>query len=167
MTPCRSHGLLLIRNDLCKIDAKTLTILNNLAVIAVSQDSLGQSVKREKRDIDIPKDRYGFGEVQIWGRPLSGGDQVVVLLNAAGNEMEAKVGLDEVFVHEGAGGSSWQSKESWGLRDLWADRVSDKIAQEILNAKDEEVEGLVKRWAGIMPRKCPTKMAWPMVMKGC
>lgn len=52
---------LLIGADLRKLSPKTLTILNNPAIIAVNQDPLGRSALRIFRDENVKKDRYGQG----------------------------------------------------------------------------------------------------------
>jgi alpha-galactosidase len=55
---------LLMGSDLQHISASALTILNNPAVIAVSQGPYGRSVTRIRRDIrGAPKDKYGIGEI--------------------------------------------------------------------------------------------------------
>ncbi len=133
-------SVLLLGNDLRELDARTLSILNNPTVIAVSQDPLGQSAKRVRRDLNVPKDKYGVGEVQVWSGALSGENQVVVLLNAADKEMEIHASLEEIFVLDGPEGSAPQCKEKWELRDLWADRMDDKTAQAILDAPGAQLQ---------------------------
>jgi alpha-galactosidase len=57
---------LLIGADLRHIDARALSILNNPAIIALSQDPLGRSAVQISRNRSVKKDRYGQGETQIW-----------------------------------------------------------------------------------------------------
>jgi alpha-galactosidase len=89
---------LLMGNDLRSLSALSLTILNNPAVIAVSQDPEGRSVTRIRRDINVAKDNYGVGEIQVWSGSLYGGDQVVILLNAAGEDQQISASLEEIFL---------------------------------------------------------------------
>lgn len=126
---------LLIGADLRDLSAKTLTILNNPAVIAVNQDPLGRSATRIFRDQNVKKDRYGQGEIQIWSGPLWPHDQVVILLNAADEDLEMTTTLNDSFVHEGPEGSAAQTKEEFDVYDLWADRMEEFTAAQILNGK--------------------------------
>jgi alpha-galactosidase len=69
----------------------------------------------------------------VWSGPLYGGDQVVLLLNAANEELEMTTSLADIFVHHGPGGSASQVKDSWDVHDLWADRMDEHTAQTILD----------------------------------
>lgn len=129
---CALKSALLIGADLRKLTPKTLTILNNPAVIAVSQDPLGRSAARVRQDFQVKKDKYGQGEIQVWSGPLYPGDQLVVLLNAADEEMTITTDLMEIFVHEGPEGSAPQVKLEWDVYDLWADRMDERQATKIL-----------------------------------
>jgi alpha-galactosidase len=118
-------------------DAKTLTIVNNPAILALSQDPLTISALRVQRDVNVPKDRYGIGETHVWSGPLSHGDQVVILLNMANEKQTISVPLEEIFVRDGAGGIAPQNYHDWDVYDLWAGRMSDKDARSILDAADQ------------------------------
>jgi alpha-galactosidase len=61
---------LLIGADLRTLSAQALSILNNPAVIAISQDPLGRSAARIFRNQNVKKDKYGQGQVQIWTGPV-------------------------------------------------------------------------------------------------
>ena len=126
---------LLIGTDIRKLSAKTLSILNNPAVIAVNQDPLGSPASRVRQDLDVKKSKYGQGEVQIWSGPLFPNDRLVVLLNAADEDLTIKTDLNEIFVHEGPEGSAPQTKHEWELYDLWADRMADKDAKKVLEGE--------------------------------
>jgi alpha-galactosidase len=131
---------LLIGADLRKLTPATLTILNNPAVIAISQDPLGQSVNRIRRDTEgLKKDKYGIGETQVWSGHLSGGDQVVILLNAADENVEMTASLEEIFYSDGPEGSAEAVHQAWYVYDLWANRMDSVSAQKILDA-DENME---------------------------
>lgn len=123
---------LLIGADLRKLPTNALTILNNPAVIAISQDPLGHSAGRISRDFNVKKDKYGQGETQIWSGPLWPHDQVVIFLNGADEDLEMSATLSEIFTHEGPEGSAPQTKQQFEVHDLWANRMSDSTAEEIL-----------------------------------
>lgn len=128
---------LLLGNDLRTMDAKTLSIVNNPAIIALSQDPLGQPASRVMRDLNVPKDKFHIGETQVWSGRLSHGDQIVILLNAANTDLTLQAPLSEIFVRDGPGGSAPQVQMEWEVYDLWADRMSEEAAQSVLDAKDE------------------------------
>lgn len=136
---------LLIGADLRDLSPEALTILNNPAVIAVSQDPLGKSTALVSRNLTVPKDKYGEGETQIWSGPLYPNDQLVIFLNAANEDLELITSLDEIFVHHGPGGSAPHAKEKWDLYDLWAKRMDTSVAEKIINASPETLNG-VKGW---------------------
>jgi alpha-galactosidase len=131
-------------NDLRTLSASALTILNNPAVIAVSQDPEGRSVARVRRETGVAKDKYGIGEIQVWSGPLYGGDQVVVLLNAASEDARISASLEEIFLHDGPEGSAPQVNEEWEVFDLWADRMDTTFAQKVLKAPTDKLERLFK-----------------------
>jgi alpha-galactosidase len=135
---------LLMGNDLRTLTAPSLTILNNPAVIAISQDPEGRSVARIRREMNVAKDKYGVGEIQIWSGSLYGGDQVVILLNAAGEDVRISVSLEEIFLHEGPEGSAPQVNEQWEVYDLWGNRMGNEMAQKILDAPADKFEKLFK-----------------------
>lgn len=131
-------------NDLRTLSASALTILNNPAVIAISQDPEGRSVARVRRELNVAKDKYGVGELQVWSGSLYGGDQVVLLLNAAGEDVRISASLEEIFLHDGPEGSAPQVSEEWEVYDLWGNRMSDEMGQKILEAEEKELEKLFK-----------------------
>lgn len=118
-------------------NAKTLTIVNNPAILALSQDPATKPALLVQRDVNVPKDRYGVGETHVWSGSLAHGDQVVILLNMANEKQTISVSLEEIFVRDGAGGTAPQNYHDWDVYDLWADRMSDEDAQSILGAGDQ------------------------------
>lgn len=140
---CALKSTLLIGADLRELTPRTLTILNNPAVIAVSQDPLGRSAMRVRQDFNVKKDNYGQGEIQIWSGPLYPQDQLLVLLNAADEELTISTDLNEIFVHEGPEGSAPQVKLKYTIYDLWADRMDERQAEKILEGDFQKHQ---KRW---------------------
>ena len=128
---------LLIGADLRHISPAALTILNNPAIIALNQDPLGRSMYRVRVDTNVAKDEYGQGETHVWTGTLSGGDQVVVFLNAANEDFVMEAKLSEMFYHDGPEGSASQVQDEWEVYDLWANRMSREVAKKLLAAKTE------------------------------
>ena len=126
---------LLIGADIRKLSPAALTILNNPAVIAINQDPLGQSVNQIRRYASgLKKDKYGMGETQVWSGRLSGGDEVVILFNAADEDVEMTTTLEEIFYVDGPEGSAEQVHQAWKVYDLWANRMDAATAKKILDA---------------------------------
>ncbi|KAK9365069.1 glycoside hydrolase superfamily [Lipomyces kononenkoae] len=122
---------LLLGNDVSVLDAKALSILTNPAIIAVSQDPLGVAASRMYRYYVNDTDQYGQGEIQLWSGPLSGGDQVVILLNAGNISRTMKASLEEVFRQQT--GISPEVSNDWDIYDLWANRMDLELAQSIID----------------------------------
>lgn len=112
---------LLIGADVRNLPPLAMTILNNPAIIAINQDPLGRGAHRLKLDTNVKKDKYGVGEAHVWAGPLANGDQVVAFLNAADEDLDMDIELDEIFVGDGPGGSAPQCKQTWVVYDLWED----------------------------------------------
>lgn len=130
---------MLLGNDLRKMDAATLSIINNPAIIALSQDPRGRAVQLISRNTSVPQDSFGIGEAHVWSGPLANGDQVVIFLNAADADLEMSASLAELFVSDGTHGTAPQVQQSWAVHDLWANRISDNDAQAILDAPSDDV----------------------------
>jgi alpha-galactosidase len=128
---------LFLGNDLRSMPASALTIINNPAIIALSQDPHGRSVTRVRRDTKVAKDQYGEGETQVWAGYLHNGDQAVILLNAAAEDLDMEIALSEIFTPFGPHGSAPHVNYDWAVHDLWADRMPEKTAEELLAAKSE------------------------------
>jgi alpha-galactosidase len=129
---------LFLGNDLRKIDASALSILNNPAIIALSQDPHGRSVTRVRRDTKgVAEDEWGVGETHVWSGHLANTDEVVILLNAGGEDMDMSVSLAEIFTSFGPGGSAPHVKYDWAVHDLWANRMDEETAKALLAATTE------------------------------
>lgn len=100
---------LIAGNDLANMTPETRSILLNKEVIAVDQDPLGKEGDRA----------YEAGPLQVWTRPLSGGDLAVGLFN--GIRSPAKMTL-KLSV------AGWHSPAA--ARDLWAHRNIEEIHRE-------------------------------------
>lgn len=109
-----------------QIDAPTLSILQNTAVLAVSQDPVGSSAVRIWREY-VPG-----GQIQMFSGSLSGGDQVVVLLNSAPTARNMTATLNDIFWSYGVKGTAPEAHRDWDVYDLWAARMSNQTAQAII-----------------------------------
>lgn len=141
---------LFLGNDLRNMPASALTILNNPAILALSQDPHGRSVTRVRRTVaGVAKDEWGVGETHVWSGYLQNGDEVVILLNAGAADLEMEVSLAEIFTSFGPGGSAPHVQYDWAVHDLWAHRMSEATAEALLAAAaDEAAAAAVLRDAG-------------------
>ena len=117
---------LLMTNIMTSIDAQTLSILQNTAVLAVSQDPEASSAVR------IWRYYVDDGEIQLYSGSLSGGDQLVVLLNSGSKAREMNATLTDIFWSDGAEGTASEIQSSWDVYDLWANRMSNATADAII-----------------------------------
>jgi alpha-galactosidase len=129
---------LLMGNDLRVLTPPAYSILNNPAVIAINQDPLGQSAYRVYSVITDPKDRFSIGEYQIWSGRLAHGDQVVLFLSFLDKDIEVSASLEDIFLHDGPGGSAWQVHKDWYIHDLWVDRMDEVLAKGVLDAQSSD-----------------------------
>jgi alpha-galactosidase len=97
---------LLAGNDLSKMPPETTAILTNREVIAIDQDSLGKQGDRVSE----------VGPVEIWSKPLKGGDVAVGLFNRDDTPLPVTLQLSEVGFPGGA-----------KLRDIWQAKDLGKI----------------------------------------
>ncbi|KOS42391.1 hypothetical protein ACN38_g6717 [Penicillium nordicum] len=124
---------LILSNVMNKIDPSTLSILQNPAVLAVSQDPKGEPASRIWRYHVEDTNEYGKGEIQMYSGNLSGGDKLVLLLNAGSKDREMNATLVDIFWADGAAGSATEIKQGWDIYDLWADRMSHEQANAIIH----------------------------------
>jgi alpha-galactosidase len=123
---------LLLGNDLRKMSPSTLSIINNPAIIAISQDPRGKAIQRVTSNTNVSKDEFGVGEAHVWSGPLANGDQVVIFFNAANEDLDMSASLADVFVMDGPGGSAPQVEQMWAVHDSWGDRMSENDAKAVL-----------------------------------
>lgn len=123
---------LILGNDVRVFPAPDFAIVSNPAVIAINQDPTGQSAAR--RWLYPTAD----GPIQLWSGSLNSttgneADWVVLLINGGNNATVLNATLADIFVDNGPSGTSLQASQSWEVRDLWANRMSDATAASILN----------------------------------
>ncbi|KAL7923528.1 glycoside hydrolase family 27 protein [Trichoderma austrokoningii] len=128
---------LLLGTDLRKWSGSDLSIVTNPAVIAINQDPRGRAVQRIRRNFNVPKDEWGVGETHIWSGPLANGDQILIFLNVADEDLDMGATLEEIFLTNGVGGTAPQNKNDWAVYDLWGKTgaaMSSEDAQAVLDA---------------------------------
>jgi alpha-galactosidase len=91
-------------NDLSKMDGDTLRILGNQDVIAVDQDAAGKQARRIWKE----------GDLEIWARPLQGGEHAVLLFNRGRAAAEMKVTWQQLNLP-----AAWKVD----VKDLWSKKV--------------------------------------------
>ena len=133
---------LIMGNDISLMDAKTLSILSNPAIIAINQDPIGMpAFKVWQKPNQIQNDTYSSalytqGETYFWTGKLQGGDMVAAFVNAGSSPTAMSATMEDIFIDQVTTGSSKPVKmitQTWDVYDLWANRMSDTIAQSIIN----------------------------------
>jgi alpha-galactosidase len=93
---------LLAGNDLSQMPPETSAILTNRDVIAIDQDSLGKQGDRVSE----------VGPVEIWAKPLKGGEKAVALFNRDDTALPITLKLSDVGFPGGANARDiWQAKD--------------------------------------------------------
>lgn len=91
---------LIAGNDLRHMTPEIQEILANKEVIAIDQDPLGSEGKRVAKD----------GDLEIWSRPLEGGNRAVILFNRGNAEQQITVDWEDL---------GYPAHVSAAVRDLW------------------------------------------------
>lgn len=131
---------LILGNDIRIIQPSDLALLSNPAVIAVNQDPMGSSAARRWLYETNQTDAYGKSSIQMWSGSLestTGGehnDYVVVLINGNNATTVMNATLADIFNDSGPAGTAEQVKMSWEVRDLWANRMNETEARDIISA---------------------------------
>ena len=99
---------LIAGNDLRTMTPQIQEILTNKEVIAVDQDPLGAEGKRVLKR----------GDLEVWARPLQGGNRAVILLNRGSEEKEIGVGWEEL---------GYPEHLTAAVRDLWLKKELGKF----------------------------------------
>jgi alpha-galactosidase len=99
---------LIAGNDLAAMSADTRRILTNADVIAVDQDPLGMQARR----------LWKQGDLEIWARPLKGGDEAVVLFNRGASPAGMAVDWDLLNLPAALRAD---------VKDLWSGKVTRRV----------------------------------------
>ncbi len=99
---------LIAGNDVRTMTPQIQEILTNKEVIAVDQDPLGAEGKRVLKR----------GDLEVWARPLQGGNRAVVLLNRGSEVKEIGVGWEEL---------GYPEHLTAAVRDLWMKKELGKF----------------------------------------
>jgi alpha-galactosidase len=123
---------LIMGNNLNTISAENFAILLNPAVLAISQDPAGSAIGRVYREQLSEKDRYGYGEYQVWQGSLDNGDYVVAMINAGNTSRTVSSSLVEIF---GGLSTNQEAQKTWNLFDVWGNEtvMPTSVAAQVLN----------------------------------
>jgi len=100
---------LIAGNDLSRMDADTLRILTNKDVIAVDQDPLGKQGRRALKE----------GDLEVWVRPLQGGEFAAVLFNRGKTPADMKLKWERLGLPE---------DRKADVKDLWSKKVTKGVS---------------------------------------
>jgi alpha-galactosidase len=110
---CILAAPLMAGNDIAGMSPATRALLTNRAVIAIDQDTLGiQGFRASVAD-----------SVEVWAKPLSGGDWAVCFLNRALQARSLSFDWKQHPIDDAWAKRSLDARTTtYGLRDLWKDR---------------------------------------------
>lgn len=127
---------LLMSTDINHILPRDFSIIANPAIIALNQDPLPRGASRIWLKECEDKDQYGLCDHQLWTRTMANGDKVIALINGGNRSATLTASLQDIFTEELTSGTYHRSKryleQTWDVHDLWANRLSEKQAGEIL-----------------------------------
>jgi alpha-galactosidase len=108
---CMLAAPLMAGNDLGKLTEQTKNILTNKDVIAVDQDALGIEGFRY----------YAFDGIEIWIKPLTGGDLAVCFLNRSGRAQTLNYDWTAHLINDTTSKTSVDfTQTTFKIRDLWS-----------------------------------------------
>lgn len=146
---------LLMGNDFSTIDAPTLSLLSNPALLAISQDPLGSPPFRVWTKPEVQQnntaraDLYTLGETQFWAGQLNGGDYVVAFVNGAATQQQMSATMQDIFIDLLTTGSNTpppQLMMTWDVYDIWGYRMNNATAAGIINGTGK---GMVSQVPGM------------------
>jgi alpha-galactosidase len=94
---------LLAGNDLSRMAPDTTAVLTNREAIAIDQDPLGKQGDRVS----------AVGPVEVWAKPLKGGDEAVGLFNRDDTPLPVTIKLSDLGYAGGA-----KARDIWQAKDL-------------------------------------------------
>ncbi|KAF2462248.1 alpha-galactosidase precursor [Lineolata rhizophorae] len=124
---------LIMGNDIRSMDAPSLSILLHAPILALSQDPDSTPAYRRWRHRNAPAHGAGPNETQLWTQSLSGGDRAIFLLNLGDENATLSTSLADIFFDSG-GARSDEAQMNWDVFDLWANRMSNEVAGQVVEA---------------------------------
>jgi alpha-galactosidase len=132
---CIQAAPLIAGNDIRLMSQETADILTNKELIAVDQDPLGIQGFR-CRD---------FGDLEIWAKPLQGGDLALCILNRGKIEDKITIRWEEEVIKDDLFGIHYQFKDTeYSIRDLWLKKDLG-TTEKIFSRKIQSHEVIVLR----------------------
>ena len=164
---------LLMGNDFATIDAPTLSLLSNPALLAISQDPLGIAPVRVwtapgvVQNNTYSTDLYSVGDTSFWTGQLNGGDYVVAFVNGAGSTQALSASMQDVFVdlvYTGSNAPVPQLQQTWDVYDIWGYRMDNATAAGIINGTQAKA-GMVAQVPGMNATVNSTSLAGNATME--
>ena len=114
---------LMAGNDLARMSPATKEILTNSEVLAVDQDRLGVQGFRA----------YKLGELELWAKPLSGGNLAVAFLNRGNATVSLRFDWREHRVEDLVSKTDFDfRKVTYQLRNLWTHKALGSTKTDLL-----------------------------------
>jgi alpha-galactosidase len=116
---CMLAAPLIAGNDLRKMSAQTTAILADKELIAIDQDPLGaEGIRYSNQD-----------SLQIWARPLQGGDWAVCFLNRSAGEKKLSFDWGKESITDSVANMTLDTHSSvYSLYDLWQKKTVGKTS---------------------------------------
>ncbi|KAJ3191841.1 hypothetical protein HK101_007344 [Irineochytrium annulatum] len=168
---CALKSPLLLGNDLRELTDDVMEIIGNEEVIAINQDTLGESARLMERK----------GGVDVWAGPLANGDRVLLVINRGKKAADYDVDLGLIGAdREGKNGpSKVKARDLWKKKDIgvFKDEISfkniashDSRMLRISSASKKPFKDLVypstekfKRYIYLIPNP---SWKWPLIACG-
>jgi alpha-galactosidase len=117
---CMLAAPLIAGNDLRKMSPQTAAILTDKELIAIDQDPLGaEGIKYAVRD-----------SVEIWARPLQGGDWAICFLNRSSAPRPFSFHWDKESITDSVANLTLDSHSTaYNIHDLWMKKVVGKTSK--------------------------------------
>jgi len=106
---------LMAGNDLRNMSPQTVDILTNREVLAIDQDKLGISATRWMK----------YGELEIWFKPLNGGNFAFCIMNRGGQPINFNSDLKTTI-------KKYVVDDSFIVRDLWKHKDIGTTKEKIM-----------------------------------
>lgn len=114
---------LMAGNDLTRMSPATKEILTNAEVLAVDQDRLGVQGFRA----------YKLGELEVWAKPLSGGNLAVAFLNRGAGTASLRFDWREHRIEDLVSKTDFDfRKATYQLRNLWTHKAIGSTKTDLL-----------------------------------
>jgi alpha-N-acetylgalactosaminidase len=122
---------LLMSNDLARVSPESKAILQNVEIIAVDQDPLGQ----QGYLVSTVDGQYGNDLYRVWARPMDDGSFAIVLQNAFAMEAYQKITFTPDMI-------GWDADTQFTARDLFEHKDLGVFSEITMNVNPSDVQML-------------------------